>query len=152
MASEGGSKPVIISASYSRGLWDESKNVYLYHGPAEATDHNVFVFNLTADRSGVDVIRKQYGVRTSDPQSKLAVKMGALSSRVATLPIVAINDARPPSVVVNGEALLASGFFVGDTQGATEARLVPSSCAAYPRNLDINVDYMVRHAREDRPG
>lgn len=142
--SEDGSQPVIISASYARGLWDDENSVYLLHGPAEATDHNVFIFNLTADRSGVDVIREQYGVRTSLPEDQLAVKLGALSSRIATLPIVALNDGRNPSVVVDGSTLLAKGFFVGDVADATEARLDPDTCGSYPQNFDVGVQYMVR--------
>jgi hypothetical protein len=126
------------------GVWDEHSSLYLLHEPAEDTDHTVFRFNVTTDRTGVDVIRQQYGVRTSNVDDALAVKLGATSSWVATLPIVTINDRNGPSVVVDASEMVDSGFFITDVAQAFSRRIDLSSCHAYPNNLDLTVEYQVR--------
>ena len=137
------SPPFIFSATYARGAYDDSSSLLLLHEPAEATDHVTFTFNVTSDHSGVDVIRKQFGVRTTSPDDALAVNLGTLSSRVATLPIAVLNRHENPSVVVDASALIAKGFFIADVTGATDARLRMDLCRSFPTNFDITAEYLV---------
>lgn len=135
----------VVSATFARGMQDDGSSIYLLHGPAEVTDHNVFFFNLTADHLGVDVIRQQFSIVTSNPQDEQAVRVGAIHSLAVTLPIVAINRAgENTTVVVDGEELVKRGFLVTDVKDAASARLDLSGCTHFPRNLAITVEYMVR--------
>jgi hypothetical protein len=58
------------------------------HSPAETEESNVFTLKLNSDFSGIDLVRQQYGVRTTNPENKIAVELGAWSGYVGTLPIV----------------------------------------------------------------
>lgn len=137
--------PFVVSATFAKGLLDDKSNVYLLNGPAASTENNVFYFNLTADHSGVDMVRQQYLLTTSSPENELALSLGAQSSRVTTLPIVTINyDGDNSTVVVDAAELIKAGFFISSVDDAPSARLDPAGCTAYPRNLAIAVEYMVR--------
>ena len=141
------SPPIIFSATYARGSFDDTSSLLLLHEPAESTDHVTFTFNLTSDHSGVDVIRKQFGVRTTSPDDKLAVDLGTYSSRVTTLPIVVMNHHENPSVVVDASPLIAKGFFITDVTGAQNARLRLDLCRSFPGNFDITAEYLVSSNR-----
>ena len=138
-------KPVIFTATYARGAWDDSSSLLLLHEPAEVTDHTVFTFNVTSDGAGVDMFREQYGVRTSNPDSALSVELGALSSRVTTLPIIMDHDRGDGngSFVVDASELVAKGFFIADVEGAEDARLRLDLCRSFPHNLDITAEYLL---------
>lgn len=162
------SRPVIFSATFARGAWDDSSSLLLLHEPAEATDHVVFTFNVTSDGSGIDIFREQYGVRSSSPDDSLAVELGALSSRVATLPIVIDHHAggeeeevegedgkktkvKKGSYVVDASELIEKGFFITDVTGAQDGRLRLDLCRSFPNNLDITAEYLMPVDPED-PG
>jgi hypothetical protein len=137
-------RPVIFSATYARAAWDDESSLLLLHEPAESTDHVVFAFNVTADESGVDLIRQQYGVRTSSPDDLLSVQLGALSARVATLPIlIDHHHGDDPSYVVDASELVARGFFITDVADAVDVRLRPDLCRAFPTNMDITAEYLL---------
>jgi len=136
--------PVVFSASHARGVYNDARSLYLLNEPAENTDHTVFLFNLTSDMSGVNIMRQQYGIRTTSSEDALAVQLGAWSGWVGTLPIVAINSAKSnPSVVVDASSLLAKGFFITSVSDATQARLNLAYCRSFPNNLDLTVEYQV---------
>lgn len=152
------SRPVIFSATFARGAWDDSSSLLLLHEPAEATDHVVFTFNVTSDGSGIDIFREQYGVRSSSPDDSLAVELGTSSSRVATLPIVidhhaggedaeGVEDgktvAKKGSYVVDASELIEKGFFITDVTGAQDGRLRLDLCRSFPENLDITAEYLL---------
>ncbi len=137
-------RPIIFSATYARAAWNDESSLLLLHEPAEATDHVVFAFNVTADGTGVDVIRQQHGVRTSSADHLMAVQLGALSERVATLPIVidhAYGD--DASYVVDASEMVARGFFITDVEGAADVRLRTDLCRAFPTNMDITAEYLL---------
>lgn len=54
--------PLIFGASFARGTYDGHSSVTLLHFPAESTEETVFMFKLTEDRTGVDVLREQLTV------------------------------------------------------------------------------------------
>lgn len=82
------SPPIVISATYARGFYESADSFVLLHSPAETEESNVFTLKLNSDFSGIDLVRQQYGVRTTNPDDKLAVELGAWSGFVGTLPIV----------------------------------------------------------------
>jgi len=141
------SRPVIFSATFARGAWDDSSSLLLLHEPAEATDHVVFTFNITSDGSGIDVFREQYGVRTSSPDYAMPVELGALSLRVGTLPIVidhhGSSDDEEGSYVVDASGLIENGFYITDVTGAEDARLRLDLSRSFPENLDITAEYLL---------
>lgn len=55
--------PVMFGATYARGSFDDQHSVILLHFPAENTDRTLFVFRLTEDKRGVDLLREQLYVR-----------------------------------------------------------------------------------------
>lgn len=55
--------PVMFGATYARGSFDDQHSVILLHFPAENTDETLFVFRLTEDKRGVDLLREQLDVR-----------------------------------------------------------------------------------------
>lgn len=55
--------PVIFGASFASGAYNDHSSVTLLHYPAESTAETVFLFRLTEDLSGVDVLREQLTVR-----------------------------------------------------------------------------------------
>lgn len=68
-AISGGDQPptkVIFGASYARGSYDDDRSVTLLHYPAENTEETVFVFRLTEDAAGVDVLREELTVREAE--------------------------------------------------------------------------------------
>lgn len=143
-------RPVIFSATYARAAWDDESSLLLLHEPAETTDHVVFAFNVTADGTGVDLIRKQYGVRTSSPDDSLSVQLGALSARVTTLPILIDHrHGDEPSYVVDASELVAQGFFITDVAAAADVRLRTDLCRAFPTNMDITAEYLLPVDPED---
>lgn len=143
-------RPLIFSATYARAAWDDESSLLLLHEPAETTDHVVFALNVTADESGVDVIRQQYGVRTSSPDDVLSVQLGALSARVTTLPVlIDHHHGENPSYVVDASDLVAHGFFITDVDAAVDVRLRTDLCRAFPSNMDITAEYLLPADPED---
>lgn len=143
-------RPIIFSATYARAAWNDEASLLLLHEPAETTDHVVFAFNVTADERGVDLVRKQYGVRTSSPDDALSVQLGALSARVATLPIIIDHrHGDEPSYVVDASELVTQGFFITDVAHAADVRLRTDLCRAFPTNMDITAEYLLPVDPED---
>lgn len=54
--------PMIFGASYAEGAFDDESTVSILHYPAENTDDTAFVFRLTEDSLGIDILRLELTV------------------------------------------------------------------------------------------
>ncbi|CAN0224259.1 unnamed protein product, partial [Ectocarpus fasciculatus] len=142
----GGDEPptkVIFGASYARGSYDdEDRSVTLLHYPAENTEGTVFVFRLTEDAAGVDVLREELTLRTSDAGMETSLSESAPAEWITTLPVLESNGV---SVMASAENLLTNGFYVTDVQPAklADMRLKLSETRAYQKNAGLTVEYQL---------
>jgi len=194
----------VVTAVTVAGTYADGKgflNAYAY--PAEETQNTMFVLELGGDGVSVDVYAPQLEVRTTDPQSEAAVRLGKGSGWIDTLPTVACDtsrlgfppaspggsDAAPtgdwglvpadagaagvnasasspwgeawndssivppmpgptaapakPRVVIDGGALVRSGFYVAPTVVSDAMSYRLRSVKAFANNLDVTVEYMM---------
>ncbi|CAM9349125.1 unnamed protein product, partial [Scytosiphon promiscuus] len=144
-------KKVIFGASYAKGSYDDHTSVALLHYPAESTEETVFSFQLTEDMGGVDVLREQLTLRTSDEGMATSLANSAPPEWITTLPVL---EAGPESVMISAENLLINGFYVTDIEPTKLAnmRLKLSETRAYPKNAGLTVEYQLVADPGGEPG
>ncbi|CAM9750393.1 unnamed protein product [Pylaiella littoralis] len=142
---------VIFGASYARGSYDDHNSVALLHYPAESTDETVFVFRLTENMAGVDVLREQLTLRTSDGGMETSLAESAPAEWITTLPVL---EAGGGYVMTSAENFLTNGFYVTDIQPAKLAgmRLKLGETRAYPKNAGVTVEYQLIADPGGEPG
>eukprot|EP00903_Cladosiphon_okamuranus_P009754 g9273.t1 len=151
IAGDGPSSKVIFGASYAKGSYDDHNSVTLLHYPAESTAETVFSFRLTEDKAGVDVLREQLTLRTTDDGMEISLAESAPPEWISTLPVLEEGEG---SVVTSAENLLMNGFYVTDIQAVKLAgmRLKLGETRAYPKNAGLTVEYQLIADPGGEPG
>lgn len=141
--------PILFGASFNRGSYDDdSSTLNLLHYPAENTAETVFSFRLTEDMRGVDVLREELSLRTSDEGMAKSLAGSAPAEWIGTLPVLDMRQGETVDdlkVLTSADLLLMNGFFVTAVQLPLVAakRVKLTETRAYPRNAGLTVDYQL---------
>jgi hypothetical protein len=136
-------RKLLASTSWARGtLTDTQKGASILqpvHLPA--SDDTMIELALSKDGTTIDVIQPGLSLRTSDNQSWEALKSGAWSGWIDSLPIIETNTS---SLFIDATDLLVSGFY---TRGWRLADSIASvrvvRVASYEENMLVTVQYML---------
>mmetsp|Transcript_4457 Transcript_4457/g.16895 ORF Transcript_4457/g.16895 Transcript_4457/m.16895 type:complete len:946 (-) Transcript_4457:27-2864(-) len=128
--------------------------------PLEEQESTMYEFVMSDDGLTVDVYRPQLGLRSTDPQSKEALRKGAGSGWLGGFPTFACSEEgymaprgqlpeghNGQRLIIDGSSLLRRGFMVASlaAQAVSSYRLL--KVQSFPRNLDVTVELVTTAPR-----
>lgn len=113
---ERGAVELLAIALFARGTYtSRDGQVSTLHLPLTRSDETLVQLSLSADRKSVDVSRPQLDLRTSDRQTREALRLGAWGGWEDSMHRVVAKDCDAlgeEKVIVRGADLINNGFFI----------------------------------------
>eukprot|EP00448_Togula_jolla_P006480 CAMPEP_0170598826 /NCGR_PEP_ID=MMETSP0224-20130122/16459_1 /TAXON_ID=285029 /ORGANISM="Togula jolla, Strain CCCM 725" /LENGTH=944 /DNA_ID=CAMNT_0010923413 /DNA_START=8 /DNA_END=2842 /DNA_ORIENTATION=- len=135
--------PLLASATWARGTFDESGQETTLHEPVDGTEDTMIKFDLSSDESALEVMRPILSLRTSDAQAREALMKGAWSGTADYVPRLPLPDA-DGKVIIDATSLIVNGFY---TAGWSFAEMLASyrvhQVRAYERNMLFTVSCQI---------
>lgn len=125
---------ILVTATWSRGTFSDTDGQNtIMHEPVDGTEATMLRFDFCQDGS-VDVIQPQLALRTTDRQTKNALKSGAWPGWLDNLKIVP--TMAKDTMIVDGTAFLANGFYAqGWAFGEQILSFRVQAVKSYPKNI-----------------
>eukprot|EP00931_Biecheleriopsis_adriatica_P113416 TRINITY_DN8843_c0_g1_i3.p1 TRINITY_DN8843_c0_g1~~TRINITY_DN8843_c0_g1_i3.p1 ORF type:complete len:1094 (-),score=229.38 TRINITY_DN8843_c0_g1_i3:10-3291(-) len=112
--------------------------------PLEDSENSLLELRLSPDGLSVDVYKPPLSIRTTDRQSRKAVKEGVGNGWIDSIDRLECEldeDPEQKRIVIDASLLISEGFYVaGDVANAGLYRILRA--AEYSKNFDVSLEYM----------
>lgn len=142
-ALRGGMIQILVMALFKQGSYTDEQGLLAERAtPLEDSSSTLLELRLSGDGRSVDVYKPVMDLRTSDPQSRHALRAGIGNGLQASLPRLHCIGAAGAEdrIIVDMSSFLELGFFVVDT-GDLGFDVTVIKAKEFPTNLDITADY-----------
>lgn len=137
---------VLITAMSTKGSYTDEYGFDVTRAfPLEDTENTLLEFRLSANKRHVEVYKPAMSQRTSDNQTKLALKDGLGDGFLDSHSILECSKKEDPDgsrIVINAEPLFYSGFYVASSLGDGLYYQIKHT-ASFPNNFDISAQYIM---------
>ena len=145
-ALRGGRIQILVMALFKQGAYTDDQGLLAERAtPLEDSSSTLLELRLSGDGRSVDVYKPVMDLRTSDPQSRHALRAGIGNGLQASLPRLHCRGAAGAAgaedrIIVDMSSFLELGFFVVDT-GDLGFDVTVIEAKEFPTNLDVTADY-----------